>query len=83
MRQLRYRKRSFPSVRQSFTRQDQTLKGLKRIQEAFAVRFPTGQYPSLSAVLDAVLSREAAALDSDPAYLAESIQDFERRYRRT
>lgn len=82
MRQLRYRPRSFPTVRQTISLQPSTLEGIQKIQTAFAQKFPTGQYPSLSAVLDTVLSKEAQALDADPEYLADSIRDFERRYRR-
>lgn len=78
-----HRKPSESSEIKSFVLHKSTSEGLKRIQKAFAARYPKDRYPSLSSVLDAVLSKEAQALDSDPAYLDESIRDFERRYRRT
>lgn len=75
-----YRKRGAGTVRQSLSLSPETQKGLKKIQDAFAVRWPKEKYPTLSAVLEVVLSRNLAELEADPEWLAEEVKEFQRRY---
>lgn len=78
-----YRKRGSGTVRTSLAMAVETQEGLNKIRAAYNTRFPRNQYPSLSAVLEVVIAKNLAELEANPEWLAEEIQDFQRRYSTT
>lgn len=77
-----YRKRGTGFVRQSLSLSPETQKGLKKIQDAFAVRWPKDKNPNLSLVLEQVLMKNIRELEENPEWLADKIEEFQRRYAR-
>ncbi|HWV46786.1 MAG TPA: hypothetical protein VN039_12350 [Nitrospira sp.] len=76
-----YRKRfSGTAARTTFSLTQETLDGLKKIRTAFGMRYPKDRYPTLSLVLEQVLTKNLRELQENPEFLADEIEEFERRY---
>lgn len=78
-----YRKRDKqrPTVkRTSISLNQSCLAGLESIRAAFHRKYPESAYPTLSAILNAVLESEVKGLEKNPKRLAAEVADFERRY---
>jgi hypothetical protein len=80
MSKLIYRKRGVKSVKVTASISKEAQAKLEAIQKAFAVRWPVDTYPTISAVLEAVLERHATELEADPDWLDAEVQEFQRRY---
>ena len=74
-----YRPRGADTVRISASLSTGAVEAADRIRVAFAQRYPKGQCPTLSAVLEATLKRYAGLL-ADPDQADAEAKDFERRY---
>lgn len=77
-----YRKRGEPLQIMSFSVADRTRDGLEAIKLAFCEKYPADRYPTMSFVLDVVLSRAAKELDRNPEWLAAEVQEFRSRYQK-
>jgi hypothetical protein len=66
----------------SFSVSDATIKGLDEIRAAFQRRFPQSAFPSLSCVLEQLISENLARLNRNPAALAVEVEQFEKKWPR-
>ena len=77
-----YRKRDKkkgPTRKVTFSVSDQTIQGLNDIRSKFHRRYPAAAFPTLSCVLEKVISKNLKHLHR-PEILAAELADFERRY---
>ena len=76
-----YRKRfSGTAARTTFSLTQETLDGLDKIRHAFGKRYPKDRYPTLSLVLEQILAKNLRELQGNPEWLADEIEEFQRRY---
>lgn len=77
-----YRKREKkkgPTRKVTFSVSEATIQGLDRIRTAFRRRYPQAAFPTMSAVLESVITKDLKRL-SRPDQLAKEVADFEKRY---
>jgi hypothetical protein len=81
---LLYRRRdpkSGKSVRTTFTLAPSTMQGLDMIRKAFRRRWPEASFPTISAVLQQLISKDLKRL-SRPEHLKAEVESFEKKYPR-
>lgn len=74
-------KKKGPTRKVTFSVSDATIQGLDKIRTAFRRRWPEAAWPTLSATLEQLISKDLRRL-SKPEVMAAEIADFERRYPR-
>lgn len=64
----------------SFSVSESTIEGLDKIRNAFRLKYPTAQFPTLSSVLEKVLTKNLELFEREPGELAKAVQEFEKKY---
>lgn len=77
-----YRARGKQTVRASYSMELEAQEKLTLIRNAFQTRFPKDQYPSMSAVLEIVITRSYQDLLSNAEWLDEEVKIFQQKYQK-